>query len=244
MTRYLTPWRVSLLCLVTLYTDGVVPNSSAIHVLSFLTAGLFPLDAADKQWKEHYMPTIAELEECLSGHESAVPGRTLWDLFLKRLWAIDSLDALETFCVDAIPSLLAKSREELIYERDHGIAPEADDRMRLSRSSPLGAFVRRAHMEYTKLQFHDAVKLWSGFVKYRLPTYSYWSRRHRGAEKIAIDANLRNLGLDSTSHLSQVVYGNMEDDEDDKGEVSVKDSERLVEFQVGELQSMLFCGSP
>lgn len=243
MTRYLTPWRVSLLCLVTLYTDGVVPNSSAIHVLSFLTAGLFPLDAADKQWKEHYMPTITELEECLSGHESAVPGRTLWDLFLKRLWAIDSLDALETFCGDAIPSLLAKSREELIYDRDHGIAPETDDRMRLSRSSPLGAFVRRAHMEYTKLQFHDSVKLWSGFVKYRLPTYSYWSRRHRGAEEIAIDANLRDLGLDSTSHLSQVVYGNMEDDEDEKAEVSVKDSERLVEFQVGELQSMLFFGT-
>lgn len=238
MTRYLTPWRVSLLCLTTLYSDGVVPNSSAIHVLSFLTAGLFPLDAADKQWEEHYMPTIAELEKCLSGHESAVPGRTLWDLFLKKVWAIDSLDALETFCGEEIPLLLAKSREELIHDRDHGIAPETDGHMRLSRSSPLGAFVRRAHIEYTKLQFHDSVKLWSGFVRYRLPTYNYWSRRHRGAEEIAIDVNLRDLGLDSTSHLSQVVYGNMEGDEDEKEEISVRDSERLVEFQVGELQSM------
>jgi anaphase-promoting complex subunit 5 len=112
--------------------------------------------------------------------------------------------------------------------------------MRLSRSSPLGAFVRRAYLEYTRLQFHDAVKLWTGFVKYRLPTYSYWSRRHREAEEVAVDVNLRDLGLDSTSHLSHVVYGNIEDDEDGEGAVSVKDAERLIEFQVGELQSMQF----
>ncbi|CAG8936156.1 unnamed protein product [Penicillium salamii] len=238
MTRYLTPWRISILCLVTLYSEGSVPQSSAIHVLSFLTAGLFPLDAADKQWEGHYMPTISELEECLSGHDSDVPGRTLWDKFLGKLWAIDSLDALETFCGEVIPSLLAKSREELIHERDHGIAPEPENHMRLSRSSPLGAFVRRAHMEYTKLQFYDSVKLWSGFVKYRLPTYSYWSRRHRGADATSIDANLRDLRLDSTSHLSQVVYGNIEGDEDDKEEISTRDSERLIEFQVGQLQKM------
>lgn len=243
MTRYLTPWRISILCLVTLYSEGSVPQSSAIHVLSFLTAGLFPLDAADKQWEGHYMPTISELEECLSGHDSDVPGRTLWDKFLGKLWAIDSLDALETFCGEVIPSLLAKSREELIHERDHGIAPEPENHMRLSRSSPLGAFVRRAHMEYTKLQFYDSVKLWSGFVKYRLPTYSYWSRRHRGADATAIDTNLRDLRLDSTSHLSQVVYGNIEGDEDDKEEISTRDSERLIEFQVGQLQSELLFAS-
>lgn len=240
MTRYLTPWRVSLLCLVTLYTEGVVPNSSAIDVLSFLTAGLFPLDAADKQWEEHYLPTISELEECLSRHESSVPGRTLWDLFLKNLWSIDSLDALETFFGEVIPSLLAKSRDELIHDRDNGIPPVEDDRMRLSRSSPLGAFVRRAYLEYTRLQFHDSVKLWAGFVKYRLPTYGYWSRRHPEADQIAVDVNLRDLGLDSTSYLSQVVYGDIEDNEDGEEEVSVKDAERLIEFQVGELQSMQF----
>lgn len=236
MTRYLTPWRVSLLCLVTLYADGVVPNSAAIHVLSFLTAGLFPLDAADKQWEQHFLPTISEFEECLAGQESSIPGRTLWDLFLKNLWSIDSLDALETFFSDVILSLLEKSREELIHERDNGIEPEKDDRMRLSRSSPLGIFIRRAYLEYTRLQFHDSVKLWTGFVKYRLPTYSYWSRRHHEAGEIAIDVNLRDLGLDSTSHLSQVVYGNIQDEEEEE-EVSAKDAERLLEFQIGELQS-------
>lgn len=238
MTRYLTPWRISLLCLITVYTDGDVPNSSAIHVLSFLTAGLFPLDPADKQWAKHYLPSITELEEVLSGHESSVPGRTLWDLFLRRIWSLDSLDALETFFSDVLPSLLSKTREQLLQERDEGLAPEPEG-MRLSRSSPLGAFVRRAYLEYTRLQFHDSVKLWSGFVKYRLPTYNMWARKNPQEEQAPVDINLLVHGLDPSSRLSQVVYGDIENDQEDEGIVSMKDAERLIEFQVGELQSTL-----
>jgi anaphase-promoting complex subunit 5 len=33
-----------------------------------------------------------------------------------------------------------------------------------------------------------------------------------------------------------VVYGSIKDDEEDEGVVSVKDAERLIEFQLGELQ--------
>jgi anaphase-promoting complex subunit 5 len=111
--------------------------------------------------------------------------------------------------------------------------------MRLSRSSPLGAFVRRAYLEYTRLQFHDSVKLWSGFVKYRLPTYHVYARRNPSDSHDPVDINLFDQGLDSTSYLSRVVYGNIEDEVRDKGVVGVKDAERLVEFQVGELQSTL-----
>ncbi|KAJ5397147.1 hypothetical protein N7509_005260 [Penicillium cosmopolitanum] len=237
MARYLTPCRISLLCLITVYTDGVVPNSSAIHVLSFLTAGLFPLDPADKQWESHYLPSIDELEEVLSHHESSIPGRTLWDLFLRKLWSLDSLDALEEFMNEVLPSLLSKTREQLIQERDSGLAPE-EEGMRLSRSSPLGAFVRRACLEYTRLQFHDSVTLWTGFVKYRLPTYHMWARRNPSDEQSPVDINLTMNGLDTSSYLSQVVYGDFEQEVQDDGMVSVKDAERLVEFQVGELQRL------
>jgi anaphase-promoting complex subunit 5 len=235
MTRYLTPWRISLLCLITVYTDGLVPNSSAIDVLSFLTAGLFPLDPADKQWEKHYLPRITEIEEVLSGHESSVPGRSLWDLFLKKIWSLNSLDALEVFFNDDLPSLLTKTREQLIQDRDNGLAPE-NEGMRLSRSSPLGAFVRRAYLEYTRLQFHDSVTLWSGFVKYRLPTYNMWARRNASDKHSPVDVNLQLHGFNSSAHLTHVVYGDIEDDEEDEGLVSVKDAERLIEFQIGELQ--------
>lgn len=235
MARYLTPWRISLLCLITVYTDGLVPNSSAIHVLSFLTASLFPPDQADKQLNNRCLPTIAELEELLLGYESSIPGRTLWDLFLKKLWCLDSLDALEVFFDDVLPSLLSKTREQLIQDRDNGLAPDVED-MRLSRTSPLGMFVRRAYLEYTRLQFHDSVKLWSGFVRYRLPTYHMWARKNPHDEQAPVDINLLDHGLDPSSYLSRVVYGNIEEDSEDEGTVSVQDAERLVEFQVGELQ--------
>ncbi|KAJ5930671.1 hypothetical protein N7466_006164 [Penicillium verhagenii] len=237
MTRYLTPWRISLLCLITVYTEGFVPNSSAIHVLSFLTGGLFPLDPADKQWQKHYLSSIAELEEVLSGHDSSVPGRSIWDLFLRKLWSLDSLDALEWFFSNHLPTLLTKTREQLLLDRDNGLAPETQG-TRLSRSSPLGAFVRRAYLEYTRLQFHDSVKLWSGFVRYRLPTYHVYARKNPPDKINPVDANFSDQDLDSTSHLSRVVYGNIEDDERDEVVVGIKDAERLVEFQVGELQRL------
>ncbi|KAJ5613564.1 hypothetical protein N7528_007218 [Penicillium herquei] len=238
MTRYLTPWRISLLCLITVYTDGFVPNSSAVHVLSFLTAGLFPLDPADKQWETHYLPSITELEDVLSCHESSVPGRTLWDLLLKKLWSLDSLDALEWFFSNHLPTLLTKTREQLIQDREDGLAPETDG-MRLSRSSPLGAFVRRAYLEHTRLQFHDSVKLWSGFVNYRLPTYHVYARRNPSNGQNPIDINLFTQGLDPTSPLSRVAYSDFFDkSKEDGGVVSLKDAERLVEFQVGELQRL------
>lgn len=237
MPPYLTPWRITLLCLITVYTDGLVPNSSAIDVLSFLTAGLFPLDPADKQWEKHYLPRITEIEEVLSGHQSSVPGRSLWDLFLKKVWSLDSLDALEVFFIDALPELLTKTREQLIQDRDNGLAPE-NEGIKLSRTSPLGAFVRRAYLEYGRLQFHGTVALWSAYVKYRLPTYHMWARKNASDKHAPVDINLQLHGFNSSAHLTHVVYGNIEDDEGDEEPVSVKDAERLIEFQVGELQRM------
>jgi anaphase-promoting complex subunit 5 len=240
MSRYLTPSKVALLCLISIYAEGVVPNSSAIHVLSFLVACLSPLDSEQnspyKQWKTQYSVSIKELEAALFGHSSSIPGRSTWDLFLKKIWSIDSCDALEVFFSN-VPDMLVKTREEQIRDRDNSLAPELGC-MRLSRCSPLGAFVRRAQLEFTRLQFHDSVKLWKGFVKYRLPTYQAWARRNPSDEQTMVDMNLLELGLDTSSQLAQVAYGNIQDDTEDENYISTKDVERLLEFQIGELQSM------
>lgn len=239
MTRYLTPSKIALLCLIAVYTEGVVPNSAAVDILSFLVSCLLPLDSADPfvstaKWQRQFLVSINDLEDVLSSHTSSVPGRSVWDLFLRKLWSIDSCDALEVFFAD-ISSMLAKTREEQLYDRDNGIAPETD-RMRLSRCSPLGVFVRRAQLEFTRLQFYDSVKLWKGFVKYRLPTYRVWVKKNPSSEQAPVDINLLELGLDSSSPLAQVVYGNIEYDSDDEGNISAKDVERLLEFQISELQ--------
>ncbi|QGA21289.1 hypothetical protein EYB26_008999 [Talaromyces marneffei] len=241
MSRFLTPSKVTLLCLVSLYVEGTVPNTSAVPVLSFLISHILPLPPGDSDRspraftrdKKHAV-SLDALEEVLSYHASSIPGRSVWDLLLRKMWSLDCCDALETFFAD-IHQIVEKSREEQIHDRDNGIEP-VSDRMLLSRSSPLGAFVRRAQLEFTRLQFHDSVKLWRGFVKYRMPTYRAWARRHPSGGESAVDVNLAELGLDSDSPIGQVVYRNIDYDSDDEAGVSTKDVEQLLSFQVEELQ--------
>ncbi|OKL63090.1 hypothetical protein UA08_02006 [Talaromyces atroroseus] len=241
MSRYLTPSKVALLCLVSLYTEGIVPNTSAVPILSFLVAHILPVRPGDSDKSSrafnrdrNHAVSMDELEEVLAYHASSIPGRSVWDLLLRKMWSLDCCDALESFFAD-IHCIVEKPREELIYERDNGIVPVMD-RMLLSRSSPLGAFVRRAQLEFTRLQFHDSVRLWRGFIKYRLPTYRAWARRHPSGGQSAVDANLAELGLDSGSYLGQVIYRNIEYDSDEEAGISTKDVEQLLIFQVEELQ--------
>ncbi|KAK2804555.1 anaphase promoting complex subunit 5 [Onygenales sp. PD_10] len=251
MSRYLTPSKITLLALVTVYTDGAIPNSAIVPILSFLVSHLLPLPPHSNttntpkhpQDTTHTIP-LASFEAATATHPSSIPGRTVWDLLLKKLWHLDCSDALDEF-FSSLSSLLSKTREEQIHDRNNGIAPESTDgRMLLTRSSPLGAFARRAQLEYTRLQFHDAVALWKGFIVYRLPTYQGWARRNAGDGRAMVDGNLAELGVDVGSALGRVVYGGlglgMEEEGAEEGRVgiSTKDLERLLEFQVGEMQGM------
>ena len=246
MGRYLTPSKVALLCLVYIYADGVVPNASAVHVLSFLVSCLFPLEPSSS--REEQQQSIHDFERVLAP-ESSIPGRSLWDLFLIRIWSINCLDALEVFFSD-ISSLLERSREEELLDKDQGIEPSPSvspaaqtasheaitTGILLSRSSPLGVFVRRAQLEFTRLQFDDTVKLWKSFVKYRLSTYRAWARKNPRPSSSSsyvganvIDVNLADIGNSSSARLlTRVAYGRnyLVDDGDDDGYdqfVSTKD---------------------
>ncbi|OAX82243.1 hypothetical protein ACJ72_03406 [Emergomyces africanus] len=243
MARYLTPSKISLLALVSIYTEGVVPNSAIVPVLSFIVSHLLPLQPSSPdlkptgtttQDKSHAIP-IQDFEAATSSLPSSIPGRTVWDLLLKKLWNLDCSDAVDEFFA-GISAMLVKTRQEQINDRNNGIAPETG-RMLLSRTSPLGVFVRRAQLEYTRLQFHDAVALWRGFIKYRLPTYQLWVKRNPAVSLAAVDINLVKLRLDLTSPLAKVVYGALEDGRDTEVGTSTKDIERLLDFQVGEMQS-------
>lgn len=239
MARYLTPSKVALLALISVYTDGVVPNSAIVPVLSFLVSHLLPLDPSRPSEQvskpgDHTIP-IREFEKVTASLQSSVPGRTVWDIFLKRLWLLDCFDSLEEFITN-LGDILVKSREELIRDRNHGIAPDPRPN-RLGRASPLGSFVRRAQLEYTKLRFDDAIQLWTAFIKYRMPTYRAWAKRHPRASQSMVDGNLADLGVDLASPLAKVVYGETEDGNEIKAGMSIKDIERLLQFQVGELQS-------
>jgi anaphase-promoting complex subunit 5 len=230
MSRYLTPHKISLLVLASLYCERVVPTSATIPVLSFIVSHIItpaPSNYRERQStaSQDAVSSINAFDNVTLAHISSVPGRTLLDLFLKRLWAINSFDALHTF-FDELSDILAGSRED--SDRD------PSDHMYLSRSSPLGTFVRRAQLEFTRLQFHDAVKLWSAFLKYKAPS-AQWTRRIAG---IGIDVNVTDLGLRPGDGLFQAAYGHLEDLSGPEEMVSVDDIERILEFQVDRIQRM------
>ncbi|KAL1959613.1 hypothetical protein VTO42DRAFT_1648 [Malbranchea cinnamomea] len=244
MTRYLTPSKVALLALVTIYTDGAVPNSAIVPVLSFLVSHLLPLDYSAlmkcpklegvEKDGDHTVP-LKEFEQATAFLPSSIPGRTIWDILLTRLWAFDCFDTLDEF-FSGLSDIVVKSREEQIRDRNHGIVSEPG-RMRLGRASPLGTFVRRAQLEYTKIRFGDAVQLWRAFISYRMPTYKSWAKRNPSGAQAMVDANLASLGVELESPLARVVYGDLEEGNDIRMSLSAKDIERLLEFQVGQLQS-------
>lgn len=241
MSRYLTPSKVGLLALLSLYTDSAVATASTIPILSFIVSHILPLNAfsaqtGSRQIDRNVIISIADFQNATITHASGIPGRTVWDLLLKRLWEINSFDALHMF-FDNLSSLLVKSREEQQKDAENGVTPIID-RMLLSRTSPLGVFVRRAQLEFTRLQFHDTMILWKSYIAYREPTLPMWKKRNAAAGKTSFDVNLHGNGLSWQDDLTEVMYGDIQEGGGQEGSVSTDDVERLLEFQVDGMQSM------
>lgn len=236
MSRYITPSKVALLSLAFLYTEGVVPSSEIVPVLSFIISHVIP-DISKSSFQTSSDTSDAlkaeDFESALATIPSAIPGRTMWDLFLRKLWSIDCSHALDQLMSNAL-CMVSKSREQLQKERDEGYQPEPSGR--ISRASPLGAFVRRAHLEYTRLQFHDAAALFHKVILYRRSTRQAFERKNPHSARNSLDVNLSDLQLDSSHPIAQMLYGSLENDDEVDGFMSTHDVERLMEFQVSELQ--------
>lgn len=240
MSRYLTPAKVALLALISLYTESTIPTAATVPILSFVISHVLPLDASSGsdgtgQMYKNVVISIYDLQNATISQLCGIPGRTVWDLLLKKLWELNSLDALDVF-FENLPSLLVRTRTEQQKDEENGVSPPTD-RMLLSRTSPLGAFVRRARLEFTRLQFHDTIVLWKNFITYRQPTLGTWKKRNATAGRNIFDVNLDDSGLSWEDALTDVLYGDLQSHGGDEGSVSTQDVERLLEFQVDEMQS-------
>lgn len=239
MSRYLTPSKIGLLALVSLYTESVIPVAASISVLSFIASHLLParstsLSNAFAAADSTVATPISAFQKTLIVHDSGIPGRTVWDLFLKKLWGINSLDALHAF-FDLLPNLFQSHSYNATVE-SNGLRDA--DRVLLSRTSPLGAFVRRAHLEFTRLQFNDSTTLWKNFVLYRESTFTIWRKRNPAAGNTSFDINLVESQLTRTHLTTKVVYGSLSDEDHGHIRFSLDDIERLIEFQIDQTQSM------
>ena len=246
MPRYLTPSKIGLLALVSIYSESKVPIGSTIPILSFIVGHLMVLkEPSDDITSDHAgrapnpVFSIEDLQKATITHASAIPGRTIWDLLLKALWEINSFDALNVF-FEKHATLVVKSREELRRGAEQGIVPSPDAGILFSRSSPIGMHLRRARFEFTRLQFDDAVALWRTFVIYREPTLGMWKKRNPAVGETSFDVNIESAQLGWDDPLTSVVYGGLLDGTPSlEGIVSTDDVERLLDFQVKEMQSML-----
>ncbi|KAK1460945.1 anaphase-promoting complex protein [Colletotrichum melonis] len=264
MARYLTPAKIGLLALIELYTDEHVPATAIIPVLSFITSHLLDPDpqsftntaSKDTRWRKAESTVslvigIKDFEKLLSAHSVVVglPGRKLWDTFLAKLWGINSLDLLHDFFARQ-SQCLAKTKEELLRAAggDETIAAQLLQEQQqkpgitLSRNSPLGQFVRRCQLEFTRLLFHDATQLWTDFVQYRQPTAGYLRKRNPSFGRLSFD-NVLMTGeqsewdLEGVAALTSVVYGDMVRSGTPAAvPVSTDDIELLLEFQIEQMQ--------
>ncbi|KAI1211931.1 anaphase-promoting complex subunit 5-domain-containing protein [Annulohypoxylon truncatum] len=250
MSRFLNPAKIGLLALIDLYTNKAVPTASTVEVLSFITSHL--IDTAptssdtESRWKRaestvSIVISIADFEKVLAPHTAAsgIPGRTLWYAFLERLWKIDSLDALHEF-FERCSDLLAKTKDELRRDEQEGLPIPGPEVILLSRNSPFGAFVRRSQLEFTRLRFHDAFELWKDFVKYRQTTAAYYRKKTPSFQRLSFDHVLlagENEWGPGVEGIASVAYGDMlRDDLSSTLPVSTDDIEKLLEFQIEQMQ--------
>jgi anaphase-promoting complex subunit 5 len=257
MSRYLAPSKIGLLALVQLYIEGAVPNNAIVPVINFLASHLLDCSLAgpsappSEQWKRaedtiNLIVSVQHFEELLAPFAAVdrLPGRSLWDRFLEKLWGIDSLHALHDF-IDQLPNLLARTKAELREMAERGETPPTG--VLLSRNSPFGVFVRRSHLEFSRMQFDHVAELWKTFVKYRQPTAAYWRRRNPQHSRLSFDSVLLEGEHEwgpQTDEIAVAAYGNMLllDDQDPSVPVSTDDIEALLEFQIEQVQSEFFLG--
>lgn len=246
MPRFLTPSKIGLLALIELYTYDIVPASATIPVLSFIIDQLLPSKSPSiittSSQPLPFILDIKSFETLLTPFSSAsgVPGRTLWDYFLKKLWDIDSLDALHTFFEESV-NLLVKPRDEIKKDGEIGIPPPSPGMIVLSRTSPFGSFIRRAKVEFDRLQFNDSISLWTAFIRWRRDTGAFWAKRNGGLRRWAGDKALSEgelqWGEEATEMLEMIAYDGLLAGDGVEGAVSTDDAEKLLEFQVEQMQS-------
>ncbi|KAI5272789.1 hypothetical protein E4T47_03842 [Aureobasidium subglaciale] len=230
MSRFLTPSKICILLLVQLYRDGNVPSRSTIPLLSFIskhTVHRSPLNTSNQ--KPLTPPSIEDFETLLKSHESAVPGRSLYHLFVDHLWAVHDFVTFTAFLQDQT-SVTASLQEQTEGSRAKFVC---------SPTSPIGQFARRCHLESVRLQFSDAYQLWEDLVVLREPTRDgYVERNPRSpyASYLPNAASANLLQLEQPS-ASAILLDRMEK-QDDRPSVpsSLDDVEKVLHFQLGQLQ--------
>ena len=222
MPRYLTPTKICLLALVDLYIADQIPTSAELNVLSFVASRInIPSEHDQPSLEERFKLStfdLATLSEALSQWPSGIPGRSIYDALLQRLWELDGLDSLH---------ILFQHLGGLVAPAVPVDSQGGSNVAKISRSSPLGQFIRRCCVEFTRLHFDDSKALWSFFAAYRASSHETWALRNPTAAK--------NLGGDQPAWAGSQFE---EVDQSLPNNASAEDSDTLLSISVHQLQKM------
>lgn len=159
MPRYLTAPRLTLLVLTIAYQERNVSTQSSLAVLDFLAHHINNTQDHDQEAVSERLRLSSEdisfFASRLSQWTTPYPGRSVYDLLLHGLWALNGIDSLRA----------------LIFQ-------DMTDAGWPTLSSPLGHFIRRCGVEWTRLQFADQQALYNEFVAYRAPSYEHWAKKN------------------------------------------------------------------
>nr|AYN77765.1 anaphase promoting complex subunit 5 [Berkeleyomyces basicola] len=270
--RFLTPAKVGFLVLIDMYVNNAIPNECHHAILDFLTLHLMGIDlqqlqhkASAKRFRSEFgrmrsveatvsvVASMSVFEELLNELPSSLENHSLWEIFLLKMWAINSLNEMNVFVLGCprrlmhrftetnVPDTLLDESESDQESGDDSDSKSGEDdetqklpkKLRLSPNSPIGVFVRECRSEILKQNFMHTGQLWQAFISYRQPTVPLIRRLQPGMGKYCFDDVLGGESEtwlpEDVGALAGVTYGDMLTGETTDGvPISMHDLERLV----------------
>lgn len=238
-SKSLTPSKLCLLQLVLFYCRNYIPPDGKIPILSYLAAQLLPVRRADNLSAAPGRALINSRnidDFCVLLSPYKAPpsdSKNLWEHFIASLWHVRDIDHFFTWVNNFNKLLVDQALSEHIDV--HEARPK---HVVLSRNSLLGVFVRRAVLEFEQLQFHDVATLWQDFDTYRAATADC----HRPEHSMFSDSVVRAANNDfhniADERILAIIGQSYNNADDHFSTSSTKDTERLLEFQIDEMQSL------
>ena len=246
-SRLLSASKICLLALIRVYREGYVPGSAISSVLVFIASHIQPeigrakdvvkggeLDVAELVLGrlDAFEPVLACISLNFKNEDGNSSTCTLWDLFLSFLRSIHELDTMTTIVSDIDDYFSAA-------DTDAGRGPSGE--YLLSATSPIGLFVRRAKIDLELLRFPEILQLWHEFSRYVDLVPEARAKQRRSFVEHAIaqpDSSQSATGEVGGCDWAVEMIASTPSTRRDLGLlVSTHDYNRLVEFQIAQMQS-------
>lgn len=168
MARYLTPAKVCTLIVVESYLQNRGTPESDAKLLALITQQLHP--AVNHRDSTGPPEDAAAFAAPLVSITSNFPGRTHFDDFVHSTWTTADLDQLHH-----------------LFDRLYAIlSPDNPEDRKVTPASPIGHFIRRCNVEWTRLRFADSLALLNAYRSYINSTWESWARTQPEAAEMYI----------------------------------------------------------